>query len=70
MFSLGGGLGLPQFIGFFVADESFDKFARLVVRELPRRRFHEITRGSIQCAADAAIKRELGAANGIYYNAG
>src|SRR5581483_8716148 len=51
------------------ADEGFGALARLVIGELPRRRLHEIARWPDQRAADAAIERQLGAADGVDHDA-
>lgn len=50
-------------------NECFDQFARLIVGELLRRRFHEITRRTNQWPANAALQREFSASHRINHNA-
>jgi len=49
----------------FVPDESFDQFASAVIGELLRGRLHEVAGGLNQRAANASIKRQFCAADGI-----
>src|SRR3954447_682996 len=44
--------------------------AGLVIRELLRRRLHEVARGAYQRSANAAVERKLGATHGINHHSG